>query len=118
MVFNIEQWVSQFSNAGLACQFGVLIGVLHHFAIQTPRQADIFTTLFTYAEGNAVYLAAWLLPKNVVVANIVHGVPFFNLTYVPTFCVPSDVDFHCIYSQNCLQRLLPAPWYSCQILNG
>jgi hypothetical protein len=83
-IFKFEELISNLNSAQFASRLGFLVGICHHFLIQYPRQADIFTTIYSYVAGNVVFGVAALLPKNAPgLAQISQGLLFFNLTYVP-----------------------------------
>jgi len=42
-------------------ELGILSGFIHHFAIQYPSQAAIFTTFFAFTLSNAVFATLWMI---------------------------------------------------------
>lgn len=45
-------------------EIGILFGLIHHFVIQYPSQADVFTTLFAFIVSNVLYAILWVIAKD------------------------------------------------------
>ena len=61
-------------------EFGLGIGLFHHFLVQYPLQADIFTTIYAFIGGNLAFLVAGLRLSDV--STTVDQFLVFVLTYV------------------------------------
>jgi hypothetical protein len=76
---------SSCDNFELALKLGLLLAISHHFLIQYPRQAHIFTTIYSYIAGNALFLVVSLFPKSRPTPSVVVTVQtllLFNIVYV------------------------------------
>jgi len=71
-------------------EFGLLSGLIHHFATQYPSQADIFITLSVFALSNVLYAVLWMMsgdPEGTfspLIGRFVKDLFLFNAVYVST----------------------------------
>jgi len=77
-------WKPTLGDWTFAVQFGLLVGICHHFLIQFPRQAHIFTTLYAYLVGNLSFHLLCFLPQthHPSPATLAFGTLIFNISYV------------------------------------
>jgi len=77
-------WRPTLGDWTFAVQFGLLVGICHHFLIQFPRQAHIFTTLYAYLVGNVSFYLICFVPQthHPSLANLAFGPLIFNISYV------------------------------------
>lgn len=66
---------------------GLIAGTLHHFFIQYPTQAKLFTTFFAFAATNLVFLALLfterdVAPKRPLLVQTFRDLVMFNTFYV------------------------------------
>jgi hypothetical protein len=65
---------------------GLTAGTIHHFTIQYPNQARLFTTLYAFALTNSVFLILLLWPKNVIqfetIGQLIKDFLIFDTVYV------------------------------------
>ena len=66
-------------------EFGLLSGLIHHFATQYPNQADVFMTLSAFALSNVLYAVLWTMsgdPGVICSTRFVQDLVLFNTVYV------------------------------------
>ena len=67
---------------------GLLSGLIHHFALQYPTQANVFTTLFAFMLSNVLYTVSWMIygdhegPSSSPIGRMLGDLLVFNATYV------------------------------------
>ena len=79
---------------------GLTAGTIHHFAVQYPNQARLFTTLYAFALINAAFLILLLSPKDAIqfdsIGRLIKDFLMFDAVYVGT----------CRDYSNCISMLL------------
>jgi hypothetical protein len=60
---------------------GLAAGVIHHFAVQYPKQASLFSTLYAFAVTNVVFILLMLGPKDALKSNEIKGIIRNVLTF-------------------------------------
>jgi hypothetical protein len=79
-VLDYLQDANDFALPGCA---GLIAGVLHHFLIQYPRQAEIFRTIYAFIGGSIGFpLLLWHVTNNASSGTILAAISFFELIYV------------------------------------
>jgi hypothetical protein len=66
-------------------EFGLLSGLIHHFATQYPNQADVLTTLSAFGLSNVLYAVLWKMsgdPGLICSTRFVQDLVLFNTVYV------------------------------------
>jgi hypothetical protein len=65
---------------------GLAAGVIHHFAVQYPKQASLFSTLYAFAVTNMVFILLLFGPKDALksdeISRIIRNVLTFDTIYV------------------------------------
>jgi len=65
---------------------GFVAGVIHHYIIQYPNQAKLFTTLYTFTLTNAIFIILLLAPNYTSyilrISQILKDYMVFNTVYV------------------------------------
>lgn len=65
---------------------GVVAGIVHHFIIQYPNQAKLFTTIYAFGLTNVIFAALLLVPNDapdiVGISQILKNLVIFNVVYV------------------------------------
>jgi hypothetical protein len=104
-----------------ASTLGLVTGLLHHFLIQYPRQAAIFSTIYAYVTGNVVFVAVTGLQQSnaTTLLDTFLDITLFNLVYV--FLIISSCslqDFNRASIKSGVQCRIPTSWNSHQVLVG
>ena len=64
-------------------EFGLLSGLIHHFATQYPNQADVFMTLSAFGLSNVLYaVLLWTMSEDPLIGRVVRDLVLFNTVYV------------------------------------
>ena len=69
-------------------EFGLLSGLIHHFATQYPNQADVFMTLSAFGLSNVLYAVLWMMSGDPgvicspLIGRFVRDLVLFNAVYV------------------------------------
>jgi hypothetical protein len=67
---------------------GLTAGTIHHFTVQYPNQARLFTTVYAFALTNAVFLILLLWPKDAIqfeiIGRLIKDFLIFDAVYVGT----------------------------------
>jgi hypothetical protein len=63
-------------------EFGLLSGLIHHFATQYPNQADIFMTLSAFGLSNVLSAVLWTTSGDLLIGRFVRDLVLFNTVYV------------------------------------
>lgn len=65
-------------------EVGILFGLIHHFAIQYPCQANVFTTLFAFIVSNVLYAILWVITRDASGKSPLHlqDILVFNAVFV------------------------------------
>lgn len=65
---------------------GLTAGTIHHFTVQYPNQARLFTTLYVFALINAAFLMLLLGPKDAIqsgtMGRLIKDFLIFDAVYV------------------------------------
>lgn len=65
---------------------GLAAGVIHHCAVQYPKQASMFSTLYAFAVTNVIFIILLLGPKNALkfdeLGQIIKNMLTFDTIYV------------------------------------
>lgn len=101
---------------------GLTAGVIHHCAVQYPKQAGLFSTLYAFAVTNVIFIILLLGPRNTLkfhqLGQIIRNVLTFDTIYVSHWflvILMVQVSF-CISMEDSIQCLFPTSWDTYQVL--
>jgi hypothetical protein len=69
-------------------EFGLLSGLIHHFATQYINQADVFMTLSAFGLSNVLYAVLWTMSRDpgvicsTLIGRFLRDLVLFNTVYV------------------------------------
>jgi hypothetical protein len=83
LIIDVLDYLRDANDFALAGSPGLIAGILHHFLIQYPHQAEIFTPIYAFAAVSMGFaLLLWHISNNACVETILAAISFFDLIYV------------------------------------